>query len=423
MVPSPIDQPLPLDVEKQIDRVSDEFERAWKAGQVATHRRLSGSRAGRRDDHVCLKSCSWWSAICSRRTGDKRWMSTSYRQRFPGSEAVVRRGSGPARAAQTGGPSARLLDPIASQGPTRTSSHRSSPDRAVSRFGAAWGKGGFGVVYLAHDPGWIVWWHSKVPRSELLATGQQRENFLHEARTAAKLKHPALVTVYEVQQDDDQIYIVQEYIEGQNLAEWAAAQSRSWEEITRRMIEITTAIGYVHQQGFYHRDLKPGNILIDNEGHAHVADFGLAVHEDALRMLKGKAPGTPPYMSPEQMRGETHWIDGRTDIWALGVILYELLAGHRPFAADEPVGTVRGDSGAGSQIAAHEEPDDPQGAGADLPEMSRQATHASLRQRIGSAGRPGGFPGDLHGFGRMRPLGANPGVMTLSPAPVRQRVQ
>ena len=97
-----------------------------------------------------------------------------------------------------------------------------------------------------------------MPRTELLATGQQRENFLHEARTAAKLKHPALVTVHEVQQEGDLIYIVQEYIEGQNLAQWAAAQPRSWEDIVRRLIEIATAIGYVHQQGFYHRDLKPG---------------------------------------------------------------------------------------------------------------------------------------------------------------------
>ncbi len=199
------------------------------------------------------------------------------------------------------------------------------------------GRGGFGVVYLAHDPGLDRLVAIKVPRGELLKTGQQRESFLHEARTAAKLKHAALVAVYEVQQETDLIYIVQEYIEGQNLAQWAAAQPRSWEEIARRLIEITTAIGYVHQQGFYHRDLKPGNILIDNDGHAHVADFGLAVHEDSLRMLKGQAAGTPRYMSPEQIRGETHRIDNRTDIWALGVILYELLAGQRPFTADEPL--------------------------------------------------------------------------------------
>ena len=257
------------------------------------------------------------------------------------------------------------------------------------------GKGGFGVVYLAHDPGLDRLVALKVPRSELLATGQQRENFLHEARTAAKLKHPSLVTVYEVQQEGDLIYIVQEYIEGQNLAQWAAAQPRSWEDITRRLIEITTAIGYVHQQGFYHRDLKPGNILIDNEGHAHVADFGLAVHEDALRVLKGKAPGTPPYMSPEQCRGETHWIDGRTDIWALGVILYELLAGRRPFAADSVLELFDGDSGAGPQVAAHEESRHPQRAGTDLLQVPCQTPHAALRQRLGSAGGSAGFLGDM----------------------------
>ena len=257
------------------------------------------------------------------------------------------------------------------------------------------GKGGFGVVYLAHDPGLDRLVALKVPRAELLATGQQRESFLHEARTAAKLKHPALVTVYEVQQEGDLIYIVQEYIEGQNLAQWAAAQPRSWEDIVRRLIEIATAIGYVHQQGFYHRDLKPGNILIDNEGHAHVADFGLAVHEDALRVLKGKASGTPQYMSPEQVRGETHWIDDRTDIWALGVILYELLAGHRPFTAPDRLELFEEIQERRSQVAAHEESGDPQGAGTDLPQVPRQTAHAPLRQRLGSAGGSAGLLGDV----------------------------
>ena len=100
------------------------------------------------------------------------------------------------------------------------------------------------------------------------------------------------------------IYIVQEYVEGQNLAQWATAQPRSWEDIARRMIEIATAMGYVHQQGFYHRDLKPGNILIDSEGHAHVADFGLAVHEDALRVLKGHASGRRNTCRPSKCEGK-----------------------------------------------------------------------------------------------------------------------
>ncbi len=258
----------------------------------------------------------------------------AYRQRFPGSEAIIdaavaiRR-----RREQPVVLSTCSKAPIA---PAKDDQHPVPAQIGRFQIRRRLGRGGFGVVYLAHDPGLDRLVALKVPRAELLTTGQQRANFLHEARTAAKLKHPALVAVYEVQQENDLIYIVQEYIEGQNLGQWAATQLRSWEDIAGRMIEIVTAIGYVHQQGVYHRDLKPGNILIDNDGHAHVADFGLAVHEDALRMLKGMAHGTPAYMSPEQVRGETHWIDGRTDIWALGVILYDLLAGHRPFTA--PVG-------------------------------------------------------------------------------------
>ena len=235
----------------------------------------------------------------------------SYRRRFPGRDAVIDSALALRERRKQEDP-----PPTADPSPARDSDEDRDPlPQQIGRFQIRrrLGKGGFGVVFLAHDPGLDRLVALKVPRSELLATGQQRESFLHEARTAAQLKHAALVTVYDVQQDGDLIYIVQEYIEGQNLSQWAAAQPRSWEDIARRLIEIATAIGYVHQQGFYHRDLKPGNILIDNEGHAHVADFGLAVHEDALRMLKGKASGTPQYMSPEQVRGETHWIDKRTD--------------------------------------------------------------------------------------------------------------
>ena len=330
--PQPDRAPLPLEVEQQIDRVSDEFERAWRSAQTPRiedylDRVPAVGRLQLLEELLAVEF-----DLRQQQNPPLDLDIDAYRRRFPGSDAVIN--------AALALHERRQQDDL-----PRTAIHRAVTDadeekqplpQQIGRFliRRRLGKGGFGVVYLAHDPGLDRLVALKVPRTELLATGQQRESFLHEARTAAKLKHPSLVTVYEVQQETDLIYIVQEYIEGQNLAQWAAAQPRSWEDLTRRLIEITTAIGYVHQQGFYHRDLKPGNILIDNEGHAHVADFGLAVHEDALRVLKGKAPGTPPYMSPEQCRGETHWIDGRTDIWALGVILYELLAGRRPFAAD-----------------------------------------------------------------------------------------
>ena len=293
----------------------------------------------------------------------------AYRQRFPGMGEAIdwalhRQGQHEQVDLSRSASGGEVTDGVKDQPPDPAKIGRFSIRRRL-------GQGGFGIVYLAHDPGSDRLVALKVPRSKLFAADQQRENFLQEARAASALKHSGLVVVHEVQQEGKQVYIVQEYIDGQNLAQWAAVEPRSWQDIARCMIEIVTAIAYVHQQGFYHRDLKPGNILVDKAGHAHVADFGLAVHEDALRMLKGKVSGTPRYMSPEQCRGETHWIDGRTDIWALGVVLYELLAGRRPFAGDSVLELFDEIQERDPKPPRHEESGDPQRAGENLPEVPR----------------------------------------------------
>ena len=142
------------------------------------------------------------------------------------------------------------------------------------------------------------------------------------------------MAVYDVQQEGDSVYIVQEYVDGQDLARWAASVHPDPDAVIRLMIEIAEAVGYAHQQGLVHRDLKPANILVDQRGHAHVADFGLALNENLQQLKQGETCGTPAYMSPEQVRGETHRLDGRSDLWSLGVILYELLTGRRPFLGD-----------------------------------------------------------------------------------------
>ena len=105
------------------------------------------------------------------------------------------------------------------------------------------------------------------------------------------------------------------------------------------MIDIAGSVAYAHERGLVHRDLKPANVLLDSEGRPHIADFGLAVHETGQRLLQGEIAGTPPYMAPEQVRGE-RTIDPRADVWSLGVMLYELLSGQRPFEHESPVAVL-----------------------------------------------------------------------------------
>jgi serine/threonine protein kinase/formylglycine-generating enzyme required for sulfatase activity len=197
------------------------------------------------------------------------------------------------------------------------------------------GKGGFGRVYLAYDD------HLKrhVAIKALLGLKQQTHcagrTLLDEARLAAGLRHPAIVTVYEVGQDDNENhFLVLDYVEGTTLKRALADASLSLPQMLEMLIVVADGLQYAHERGLTHRDLKPANILIDRQNRPYLTDFGLAVHESAQRLREGEIAGTPPYMAPEQVAGETHRIDGRTDIWALGVILYEVITGCAPFSGE-----------------------------------------------------------------------------------------
>ena len=207
------------------------------------------------------------------------------------------------------------------------------------------GVGSFGRVYLAHDDQLMRDVAIKVPKFNIATDPQQVEEFLHEARAAAKLDHPNIIPVFDVGSDEScPCFMVSKLIDGFDLDVRMQTQTLSMNKSVEIVAAVAEALHYAHKQGMVHRDIKPGNLLIDNEtDRPTIGDFGLVLHEQEVG--KGATlAGTPSYMSPEQARGEAHRVDGRADIFSLGVVLYLLLTGRRPFngtTQDEVLDQVR----------------------------------------------------------------------------------
>ena len=203
------------------------------------------------------------------------------------------------------------------------------------------GEGGMATVYLAEDLKHHRQVAVKVMRPELAATlGGDR--FLREVEIAAQLNHPHILPMHDSGEADGVLYYVMPYVEGESLGARIAREGElPLTDALRIAREVAEALAYAHKRGIVHRDIKPANILL-NEGHALVADFGIAraVHSDGTAITAtGLAIGTPQYMSPEQATGGRE-VDGRTDIYALGVVLYEMLAGEPPFTGRTPQAVV-----------------------------------------------------------------------------------
>ena len=196
------------------------------------------------------------------------------------------------------------------------------------------GQGGFGRVYLGHDDELDRPVAVKVPSPERITEPQDVQAFLNEARILAKLDYPNIVPVFDVGRTDDGLcFVVSKLIEGTDLAVKLAQARPSFRHSAELVVTIAEALHYAHTRGLVHRDIKPGNILIDASGKPCLADFGLALRDEDFGKVAVIA-GTPPYMSPEQARGEGHRVDGRSDIFSLGIVFYELLTGRRPFRGD-----------------------------------------------------------------------------------------
>jgi len=196
------------------------------------------------------------------------------------------------------------------------------------------GQGGFGRIYLARDDELDRLVAIKVPNPERVASPDDVAAYLVEARTLAQLDHPNIVPVYDVgRTEDGHCYVVSKHIDGIDLSERMRRGRLTFRESAELVADVADALHHAHTRGLVHRDVKPANILLDAHGKPCVADFGLALTDADF----GKGPrtaGTPSYMSPEQARGEGHRVDGRSDIFSVGVVTYELLTGRRPFRGE-----------------------------------------------------------------------------------------
>ena len=196
------------------------------------------------------------------------------------------------------------------------------------------GRGGMGVVYRAHQPSLERTVAIKLLSSDLIGDPDGVRRFRLEARSVAKLNHPNITQVYDIEEEENLIYLVMEYVDGESLDSLITKQVLTESRCLKIVADIADALHFAHEKGIVHRDVKPANVLLTSDGRVKVADFGLAylIDREGGTTRTGFLVGSPNYMSPEQATGQK--IDRRSDIYSLGVVLFRMLTGRVPFVAE-----------------------------------------------------------------------------------------